>query len=112
MLPGSCEPSSVPPSVLLSSALLFACSESDQVNHPATAALQALTVSLDLAAPAVGEHVVASVKGTYADGSEKAVTAGLTWRSSNAALLEGDRQSAGPVPGEGDGLRANPGVLR
>lgn len=71
---------------LVAGAALAACSSEDPVVTPPAATLEALTVSVDVATPAVGEVITASALGRYSDGTERA--AEVAWRSTATAVLE------------------------
>lgn len=71
-------------------ALLASCgSDKREVDPPVTAAtLQSLVVSVDIANPAKGETVTASVKGRYSDGTDKDLVDGVAFTASDPAVLE------------------------
>ncbi|MCK6549780.1 Ig-like domain-containing protein [Myxococcota bacterium] len=67
--------------------------------------LEALTLSADLATPAAGETVIASLMGRYADGSERAVAASaVTWRSTDETVLAPVEGMAGQFLAKGAGV--------
>src|SRR5436190_335595 len=79
--------------------LLLACggnsARDPEMNAP-TATLKTMTLTVDRVMPALGQVVIATARGQYSDGTEKDLVDGVTWRSSNPALLE----AVSNVPGQ------------
>lgn len=72
-------------------------------NGTPSATLAQLSVSLEVSTVAVGQELVASVKGRYSDGTEKDLSAQATWASTNPAVLEPITERPGVFRTVGEG---------
>jgi hypothetical protein len=101
---------------LASSAWALAVTEPETAKPPAPAKLVGLTISGSKKELMTKEKVSLQVKGRYSDGSEKALSTGVAWQSSDQAIasvsskgeIEGLRAGQVKVVARADGLTSSP----